>query len=85
MPSLRMLLVRIFPKIMGTTHNGSQQNTGISSRGLSRKREGSVNGTRSYGIHYTKSFDIRDSHNLATDPGNSSVELVSVDRESSGG
>jgi len=86
MPSLLMLLIRIFPNIFGTTHNESRKNTGFSVRGLSKLQEVSVNGTRSHRVIYTKSYDIKHNRKLAAaEQGASSVELVSIDYESSRG
>jgi predicted SPOUT superfamily RNA methylase MTH1 len=81
-----MLLIRIFPNIFETTHNESRKNTGFGVRGLSKLQEVSVNGTRSHRVIYTKSYDIEHNRKLAAaEQGASSVELVSIDYESSRG
>lgn len=71
MPNLRFLLLRTFPKIMGSTHNDSK-NTQALSVDRSGKFGNTINRDRG-GITWTKSYNVGYSQRLA---GDSDIELM---------
>lgn len=74
MPNLRLFVGRLFPNVLGTSHNESMYYTRDAERsGVHGKSAAGLGG----GIMYSKSYDIGYSERDAV-RGNSEVELVSV-------
>lgn len=71
MPSIRLLLVRAFPKILSTTTDNSKYNNSHDTRsrkGWNRMKEGD-----------SRSYDTSRSHYPTSEFGSSTVELVKMD------
>ena len=83
-----MLLVRLFPKVLGTTRDGSNTYATKSRSRTTESRlqeEGGAddNARTGGGITYTKTYDIKYSRKQPEDKANSTVELIDLERESS--
>lgn len=75
MPSIRLVLIRVFPKIMSTT-KGDSKSSHNRSDSLDKRNVRRIRGKD--GIMYCKSVDIGYSRDLTNEFGSSDLELVQI-------